>query len=920
MARTKLSELPSPDPDTLTETLVELGVPLSGSASSLRRWLPSMLWQWGTEWVDEMEQREGLAPPVSSPPPAAETAHSSRHAVNTAERPQSASPPLPFTLPLPLNSAPEPPKTPIAQSHRPFYDPQLSMPKSACTVKHDEDASSRSSSASPGPPPFRSPFRAVPALPVSRAHPVLDLMANDGDLDDDDFPFQMPGSLPRTKRVQPGVPPTLRLQPATSPYALGTSLHSADLAALQRAFPLPPPPPGPRGSGAPSPDRLSQLSSLSELSSSNIKDSPDRPSKRQAKASVDSDDEVVVVSRPKRLFPAERPKAAGPPLGKKRTSKRVRTSSTAKDPAANDKKAGLRRSNRRTSTVDRYYPGCTGNVSDDDTITSDNFLRGDQYTQDKIYNKWHTNPNRSILASNCIDAGFKLRPTEVEFMTMRPEFNEIFHRYFRDKPDKPVMFSSIVSGAYADHSLLPPGKFMTMFSYLEYPASRGKIHIKSKNPHVEPFFDSGFMSNKADFAPIRWTYQKSREIARRMDAYRGELASHHPHFHPSSPAAAKDIDLVTAKQLLPNSLSAGIHMGTWSRPQEPHASRKPVKEDLVYSEDDIKAIDDWVADHVETTWHSLGTCAMKPRDQGGVVDNNLNVYGTKGLKIADLSICPENLGTNTYSSALLCGERCTQHTQAVRLRFPSMIPNEVDIIVAGGGPAGCATAGRIARADPNLHVLLLEGGASNYEDPSVYRPGVYVRNMQRIPENTKAKFYTDSMASSYLRGRKSIVPCANILGGGSSISFMMYTRASFSDWDDFNMDGWRGREDLLPLMKRLEDYQESCNNDTHGKGGPIAISNGCQITPLAQDYLRAAHEIGIPFTDDLQDCDTANGAEGWKKYINKFTGRRSDAAHAYIHPLRKLQKNLHLHCNARVSRVFFEGNATTSSPDTSSTA
>jgi hypothetical protein len=40
---------------------------------------------------------------------------------------------------------------------------------------------------------------------------------------------------------------------------------------------------------------------------------------------------------------------------------------------------------------------------------------------------------------------------------------------------------------------------------------------------------------------------------------------------------------------------------------------------------------------------------MKPREKGGVVDSKMNVYGTKGLKIADLSICPENLGTNTYS-------------------------------------------------------------------------------------------------------------------------------------------------------------------------------------------------------------------------------------------------------------------------------
>jgi hypothetical protein len=34
--------------------------------------------------------------------------------------------------------------------------------------------------------------------------------------------------------------------------------------------------------------------------------------------------------------------------------------------------------------------------------------------------------------------------------------------------------------------------------------------------------------------------------------------------------------------------------------------------------------------------HTLqcGTCAMKPRDQGGVVDERLNVYGIKNLKVA----------------------------------------------------------------------------------------------------------------------------------------------------------------------------------------------------------------------------------------------------------------------------------------------
>lgn len=87
------------------------------------------------------------------------------------------------------------------------------------------------------------------------------------------------------------------------------------------------------------------------------------------------------------------------------------------------------------------------------------------------------------------------------------------------------------------------------------------------------------MNNKADFAPIRWSYKKTREVARRMDgnylsihsidklmtlsisAFRGELTSHHPRFHPASPAAAKDIDIQTAKGLLPDGFTVGIHMG-----------------------------------------------------------------------------------------------------------------------------------------------------------------------------------------------------------------------------------------------------------------------------------------------------------------------------------------------------------------------
>jgi len=52
---------------------------------------------------------------------------------------------------------------------------------------------------------------------------------------------------------------------------------------------------------------------------------------------------------------------------------------------------------------------------------------------------------------------------------------------------------------------------------------------------------------------------------------------------------------------------------------------------------------------------------------------------------------------------------------------------------------------------------------------------------------------------------------------------------------------------------------------------------------------------------------TSIPARSWAKYISNTTGRRSDAASAYIHPVRKLQSNLHLITNAKCSRVIFDG-------------
>lgn len=51
---------------------------------------------------------------------------------------------------------------------------------------------------------------------------------------------------------------------------------------------------------------------------------------------------------------------------------------------------------------------------------------------------------------------------------------------------------------------------------------------------------------------------------------------------------------------------------------------------------------DWVKtkSNFQPNYHHMGTCAMLPRADGGVVDNDFRVYGTRNVRVVDLSVFP----------------------------------------------------------------------------------------------------------------------------------------------------------------------------------------------------------------------------------------------------------------------------------------
>lgn len=58
-----------------------------------------------------------------------------------------------------------------------------------------------------------------------------------------------------------------------------------------------------------------------------------------------------------------------------------------------------------------------------------------------------------------------------------------------------------------------------------------------------------------------------------------------------------------------------------------------------------------------SNFHPTGTCAMLPKEKGGVVDGKLKVYGVKGLRVVDASIFPLSTQGNPITTVYAVAER-----------------------------------------------------------------------------------------------------------------------------------------------------------------------------------------------------------------------------------------------------------------------
>jgi choline dehydrogenase len=220
-----------------------------------------------------------------------------------------------------------------------------------------------------------------------------------------------------------------------------------------------------------------------------------------------------------------------------------------------------------------------------------------------------------------------------------------------------------------------------------------------------------------------------------------------------------------------------------------------------------------------------------------------------------------------------------------------------DYIITGAGPAGCVLAYRLTE-DRTVKVLLLEAGPTDTH-PFVHVPVGYTKL-----SGPRTTWGYETTPQSGLNGRTLWYPQGRMIGGGSSINAMLYTRGSRSDYDHWAQLGcphW-SFDDCLPYFKRAERNQRLANQ-FHGTEGPLAVSDPISPHPLTYAFLRASQQSNIPFTADF------NGASQDGVGLHQtttFQGRRASAAVCYLRPART-RSNLTVLANTVADRILFNG-------------
>jgi choline dehydrogenase-like flavoprotein len=247
------------------------------------------------------------------------------------------------------------------------------------------------------------------------------------------------------------------------------------------------------------------------------------------------------------------------------------------------------------------------------------------------------------------------------------------------------------------------------------------------------------------------------------------------------------------------------------------------------------------------------------------------------------------LSAATVGQALTAGETQTLNQAKAKRAY--------DYIVIGSGASGSIIAGELSKTGAD--VLVVESGGEDagatITDPSIWfynvgGPFDWALPIAPVPQ---------------LNNRHFNMALGRVLGGGSSVNAMVWTRGTERDYDGWERHGATGWafKDVLPTFKAQEDWEGGAN-DWRGVGGPVHIRTPGNPHPTAPAFLEAARQMGFPILDDMNGPMRAGAG-----YINMnigADGSRASSARAFLRP-NLGRPNLTLLLNTHATRVHFDG-------------
>lgn len=222
--------------------------------------------------------------------------------------------------------------------------------------------------------------------------------------------------------------------------------------------------------------------------------------------------------------------------------------------------------------------------------------------------------------------------------------------------------------------------------------------------------------------------------------------------------------------------------------------------------------------------------------------------------------------------------------------------------------------------DPNVTVLVLEAGTLDTGGAKV-----------TIPAEIGDTLWTDydwklhTVQQEHLNNRNVALNQGKVVGGGTILNGMVWTRGSARDydaWGDLNVvEGrsndydWRW-EDLVPYFEKSENFTMDVdvatssrfnirpNEDIHGDEGPVSVGYPRFIYNQSANFLDGMTELGLPIAAEPND-GTCVGAMINPSSMSAQNQSRCDSRTAYLDPVID-RPNLHVATEQMVTQVLLE--------------